>query len=128
MNLLRVAVPVAAIAFLSACASVVSGTQKSLRVLSEPSGALVKLDGETRAITPAILHPSTRSDHDITVELAGYAPYHVRLTRRLSAWEVGNVATGIVPGIAFDAATGAIYKFQTDVINAKLRPLGSRVR
>ncbi|MES2571783.1 MAG: PEGA domain-containing protein [Verrucomicrobiota bacterium] len=128
MKLFRVGASVLAIACFPACASIVSGTHKSVYVTSEPSGALVKLDGETRAITPAVLHPSLRSNHTVTIELAGYQPAQVRLTRKINSWEFGNIVTGIVPGLAFDAATGAIFQFDTNRIHARFRPVGAKTR
>ncbi len=123
MNFLRLLSAVAALLFLPACASIFTGTHKSIRVTSEPPGALLKLDGDTRALTPGVLHPSTRTDHVVAIELAGYEPYEVRLTRKLSDWEWGNAAVGLAPGVAFDGATGAIYRFEPREIHAKLRPL-----
>ncbi len=123
MKFFRPVAALAALFFLPACASIVAGTHKTVRVTSQPSGALLKLDGDTRAITPGELHPSTRTDHTVTIELAGYEPYEVKLVRKHSDWEWGNVATGLAPGIAFDGATGAVYRFDPSVIHAKLRPL-----
>ena len=127
MDLLRVVAAVVVPVVLSSCASALSGTHKSVRVTSDPAGALVRLDGITRGITPAVVHPSTRSDHEVTVELAGYAPFAVRLQRRHSVFLLGNVATGVFPGMSFDAATGAIYTFRPNPIHARLVPLRGEV-
>ncbi len=108
------------------CASTVAGTQKTLRVTSDPAGALVRLDGVTRALTPGIVHPSTRSDHVVEVLRPGYRPVVVQIRRVHSAWNWGNVVFGLAPGIAFDAATGAIYSFKPDRIDVKLEPLPER--
>lgn len=124
MDLLRVLSAIVVPVFLSSCASALSGTQKSVRVTSDPPGALVRLDGTTRGITPAVLHPSTRSDHEVIIELAGYKPFAVALQRRHNALLLGNVATGIFPGVGFDTATGAIYTFRPNPIHAELVPLG----
>lgn len=110
--------------FLAGCASTVSGTHKSVRVTSSPSGALVRFDGTTRGITPTVVHPSTRSDHVIAVDLAGYEPVTIALRRRHSWFLLGNVATGVIPGTAFDIATGAIYTFRPSEIHAELVPTG----
>ena len=123
MKFFRPFAALVALFFLPACASIFAGTHKTVRVTSEPPGALLKLDGDTRAITPGVLHPSTRSDHTVTIELAGYEPYAVKLRRKHSDWEWGNVANGVAPGVAFDAATGAVYRFEPSLIHAKLRPL-----
>jgi hypothetical protein len=127
MDRLRLLSAIVAPIFMSSCASALSGTQKSVRVTSNPPGALVRLDGTTRGITPAVLHPSTRSDHEVTIELAGYKPFEVPLQRRHSAMLFGNIATGIFPGMGFDTATGAIYTFRPNPIHAELVPLGREV-
>lgn len=108
---------------LTGCASALTGTHKSVRVTSNPPGALVRLDGPTRGITPAVLHPCTRSDHRVSVELAGYEPYEVALVRRHQAMVAGNVANGLFLGTAFDAATGAVWTFRPKNIHAELAPL-----
>jgi PEGA domain len=111
---------------LASCASAISGTQKSIRVTSSPSGALVRLDGTTRGITPAVVHPSTRSDHMLAVDLAGYQHMTIPLRRQHSWLLLGNVATGVIPGTVFDMATGAVYTFTPHRIHLDLIPLGSR--
>ncbi len=126
MKFLRPLALLAALVFLPGCASIVTGTHKTIRVTSDPPGALLKLDGDTRATTPGVLHPSLRSDHVVTIEAAGYEPYEVKLVRKLSDWEFGNAAVGITPGVALDSATGAIYRFEPSEINAQLRPLRRR--
>ena len=107
--------------FLAACASVVEGTNKTLHVSSRPSGALIKLDGATRAITPGVIQVSTRTEHTVCVELPGYVPYSVRVTRKISPWEWGNIFTGGAPGVAFDALTGAVYRLEPSHIDAELQ-------
>ncbi len=123
MKILRVLASLMAVLSLSSCASVVAGTHKKIVVRSTPSGALIKLDGVTRALTPGVIHPSTRSDHLLTVELAGHSPVHIPLVRKYSAWNWGNVVTGFAPGIAFDAITGAVYSFHPDRVDVTFRPL-----
>jgi hypothetical protein len=122
MDLLRLFAAATGAVLLSSCASALSGTQRSVRVTSNPPAALVRLDGNTRGITPAVLHASTRSDHIVTVELAGYVPFEVRLERRHDWLLAGNVATGVFPGTAFDLATGAAYTFRPKSIHAELIP------
>ena len=113
-----------ALAAFSGCASALSGTHKSVRVTSVPPGALVRLDGTTRGITPTVIHPSTRSDHAVRVELAGYEPHDVELVRRHQVLVAANVVNGLFPGTAFDAATGAVWTFRPKAIHAELMPLG----
>ena len=87
----------------------------------------MRLDGTTRGITPTEVHPSPRRDHDLEVVLAGYEPFELRLQRQHSAWLFGNVVTGVFPGMAFDAATGALYTFRSQSLHIELAPLGRKV-
>ena len=87
----------------------------------------MRLDGVTRGITPTMVHPSPRRNHDLEVVLAGYQPFELRLERQHSAWLLGNVVSGVFPGMAFDAATGALYTFRSQSLHVELAPLGSEV-
>ena len=111
-----------AVFFLTSCASMCGGVRKNVAVRSEPSGALVRLDGVTRGLTPTVLHPSTSSEHMIRVEMPGYVPVEVRLRRGISAWEWGNLANGLFPGVLYDGATGALYRFHPGEVEVRLSP------
>jgi hypothetical protein len=128
MDFLRLVALLLSGTLLSGCASVVSGTYKNVRVTSDPPGALVRLDGTTRGVTPTVLHPSPRSDHRVTIELPGYKPFELVLQRRHDAMLVGNVATGVFPGMGLDAATGAIYTLRPNPVHVDLVPLGDASR
>ena len=110
-----------ALAALTGCASVISGTQKSVRVTSDPPGALVRLDGTTRAVTPAVIHPSIRDDHLVTVELAGFGAQRFELKRSHNGWLAANISNGVIPGVLMDVATGAAYSFGVSHIHAEFR-------
>lgn len=124
----RIVAAFTALIFLPGCASIVAGTHKTVRVQSDPPGAIVRLDGDTRAITPGVLHPSTRSNHLVRVEMAGYEPFEVELVRKHSAWEWGNIVFAAAPGVAFDGITGAVYSFHPDRLDVKLQPLAKSKR
>ena len=93
---------------------------------SQPPGALVKLDGVTRAISPAVLRPSPRTGHTVRIERAGYLPVTVPVRRHLSGWFFVNVLNGFIPGGLIDYATGAIYELEPQHIDAELIPIGRR--
>ncbi len=96
---------------------------KNVRVTSEPPGALVRLDGVTRGLTPAVLHPSTRANHVVRVEMPGFEPAEIPLRRGISAWEWGNSVTGFFPGILYDGLTGAVYRFHPGEVKVQLQPI-----
>jgi hypothetical protein len=96
-----------------------SGTRKSVRVTSDPPGALVRIDGTTRAVTPAVIYPSIRADHVVTVELAGFPAQRFELKRTHNGWLAANLTNGVVPGVLMDVATGAAYSFSVNRIHTE---------
>jgi hypothetical protein len=118
---LRIVPGVGALLLFASCASLISGTRKSIRVTSDPPGALVRIDGTTRAVTPAVIHPSVREDHFVTIELAGFPPQRFELKRRHSGWLAANVTNGVVPGVLLDVATGAAWSFDVAHLHASFR-------
>ena len=114
------------VGFLTGCASIFSGTQHTVRVTTDPPGALVKLDGTTRALSPAVLRPSARTAHTVTIERAGYAPVTAMVHRHVSGWFFANLLNGFLPGAAIDYATGAVYTLEPRSIDARLSPLRRR--
>lgn len=118
MHAIRVIAATTAVFALGACASMIAGTRKSVRVTSDPPGALVRIDGTTRAVTPAVIYPSIRADHLVTVELAGFPAQRFELKRTHSGWLAANLANGVVPGVLMDVATGAAYSFHVNGIHA----------
>ena len=111
---------------LTSCASICGGVVKNVRVSSEPPGALVRLDGVTRGLTPAVLHPSTRNNHVVRVEMPGFEPAEIPLRRGISAWEWGNVVNGFFPGILYDGLTGAVYRFHPGEVKVQLQPISGK--
>ncbi len=118
----RLLMGIAGALLFSSCASMFGGVEKDVKVTSEPPGALVRLDGVTRGLTPVVLHPSTRFNHQIRVEMPGYESAEIALRRGISAWELGNVLNGLFPGIVYDGATGAIYRFLPGKVEVRLEP------
>lgn len=63
---------------------------------------------------------SRKDNHFIRIELEGYQPYDIVLSRRMSGWVFGNIVFGGVIGVAIDAVSGGIYRLTPEQISAEL--------
>ena len=89
--------------FLGGCASIISGNDQSLYVDSTPASALVTLNGEESGNTPVQLNLLRKSAEAIVaIELDGYEPQEIVLTRKTKGWVWGNVLFGGLIGLLID--------------------------
>jgi hypothetical protein len=117
------------------CATLVQGPKQIIDFSSQPSGAVVSVDGKSYGTTPVSLildrkchtkdGPKEKNYYDVKIELDGYQPYTMRLDRKVSGWVYGNIifSYGYVIGIAgvlIDASTGSMYKLTPNQVNATL--------
>lgn len=63
-----------------------------------------------------IVLSNSRKDMELTCQAAGNRVKHMTVPSTLSGWTAANVTNGIVPGVAWDAASGAWYKFPEVII------------
>jgi hypothetical protein len=115
-----------ALALFAGCSTIVSGTHEDVRIRSNPSGAIVKVDGVSRGITPAEVELSRRKNHTVSIELAGYRPYELELKKAFNPWIFGNIFFGGLVGVIVDLSTGAVYKLSPYEIDAELQPASAR--
>ena len=120
-KLFRLPVLMLALATLSACATVTSGTDHTLLVESAPAGAacMLRRDGANIGAvnpTPSAIRIS-KSRHDITVncEKAEHEPTSRTVTAGFQAMTLGNVLIGGVVGLAADLASGAAITYPESV-------------
>ncbi|MFN3412535.1 MAG: PEGA domain-containing protein [Thermoanaerobaculum sp.] len=109
---------------LVACASIIHGTRQSVGITSIPSAATVYDNGQLLGKTPMVAELSRKTDHRIRMELEGYEPYEMVLTRHVSGWLFGNLLFGGLIGIIIDAADGAIYNLKPEAVSANLVKVG----
>lgn len=109
----RLPIIMLALVTLSACATVTTGTNHTILVESEPTGATCKLqrnDSNIGAVNPT---PGTvrisKSRHDVlvTCEKADHQATIRLVTASFQAMTAGNVLIGGVVGLATDLASGA---------------------
>jgi hypothetical protein len=120
-KLFRLPVLMLALATLSACATVTSGTDHTLLVESDPAGAacMLRRDGANIGAvnpTPSAIRIS-KSRHDITVncEKAEHEPTSRTVTAGFQAMTLGNVLVGGVVGLAADVASGAAITYPESI-------------
>lgn len=102
------------------CATLTSSTVQSININSNPSGAKVYIDGEDRGTTPQKVDLKRKENHVVKIELAGYQPHEIKLTKKVNGWVWGNIIFGGLIGLAIDAGTGAMYKLSQEEINVQL--------
>ena len=103
------------------CASIIHGGSQDIGVSTSPAGAKVTVDNQSTGITPFVAKLSRKGDHIIRLELDGYQPTEVRLTKSVSGWVWGNLVFGGVVGIAVDATTGAMYSLSPNQVQSALQ-------
>jgi len=109
-----------AIATLSGCASIMHGKSQDVGISSSPTGATVTVDNKAGGQTPYIAHLRRKDNHIVKVELPGYAPAEMTLTRKTSGWVWGNIVFGGLIGLAVDAMTGGLYNLTPEQLSSTL--------
>ncbi len=102
------------------CASIIHGTKQDVGISSTPGGANITVDGASRGKAPLVVELSRKNKHVIKLELDGYEPYEVNLTRKVSGWYWGNILFGGIVGLIVDPITGGMYKIKPEQITATL--------
>ena len=107
---------------LSGCATILRGTGQGIGISSQPPGAEVVIDNKMYGKTPVSAKLRRKDNHHIVVEMEGYEPYEVILTRQTSGWVFGNIlfCIGAPIGLAVDAIAGGMYSLSPDQVNAHL--------
>jgi PEGA domain-containing protein len=110
----------AAVAALCSCASIMHGTHQDIGISSNPTGAQVLVDGQTKGTTPVIANLTRKDNHIVRIDLAGYKPFETTLTRSVSGWVWGNIVFGGLIGLAVDAIDGGLYNLTPEQISSTL--------
>ena len=107
------------------CANVIHGSRQDIRVISVPSGAVVRENFKNQATTtPGVLTlDRKKTSYVLTFEKEGYKPVEVSLRRTTDGWLWGNILLGlygILFGIAIDFSSGAAYKLTPSEVKVVL--------
>lgn len=106
---------------LSACATVTTGADQTISVVTDPSGAECRLDRGNSTI--AIVNPTPgtvlvdKSKDAILVrcQSEGYQETAANLSSEFQGATIGNVLLGGLIGVAIDAGSGAMNKYPEQV-------------
>jgi hypothetical protein len=120
-HLVRLASLVVGVAALGGCASIIHGSTQEISIQSNPSGAVIAVNGVRNAQTPATLSLPRKSAQALEITLDGYRPFQMQLHRGTSGWVWGNIVFGGLIGLVVDASTGAMYKLTPEQVAAQLQ-------
>ncbi|MEE9362360.1 MAG: PEGA domain-containing protein [Cellulophaga sp.] len=114
----------------TSCASIIHGTTQMVDFNSQPSGAIITIDGKEYGKTPQSISlrrkgrikgdKSKKKEYAVKISLEGYYPYEIKIKREMDGWFLGNVLFGGIIGIIIDASNGAMYKLTPDQIIAQM--------
>jgi hypothetical protein len=124
----RSALFTALVVSLAGCCSIIHGTRQDVGISSAPTGAIVKIDNVPSGNTPVVAKLTRKDNHFVRVELSGYQPFDMTLTRSVSGWVWGNIVFGGLIGLAVDAIDGAFYKLSPEQVSATLAANPASVR
>ena len=104
------------------CASIIHGSQQDVRVVSNPAGAVVRVNLNNMATTtPGVLTLDRKEiGYALTFEKQGYKPVEVSLRRTLDGWVFGNIIFGGIIGIVIDFSSGSAYKLTPSEVEVAL--------
>ncbi len=99
---------------LTSCATLLSGTHQSITIDSYPPGAMVELGYQT-GTTPVTFNV-VKGKHHVVHLSQGPEKRVMPLGRNLDPVTLLNIIPPMWPGFIVDAVTGAITKYDPDVI------------
>ena len=109
----------AGVLLLNACATMAHGTTQEIGFTSSPAGAKVIVDGAPAGVIPIVTTLLRRHDHAIRIELEGFQPYEVTLTKSWSGWVTANVFNSGL-GLIVDLASCGVYNLSPDLVTGQL--------
>ena len=112
---------ISCIGLIAGCATIMHGTAQNVRISSSPYGALVTVDNNAYGRTPVVVELERKKYHVVKIEMDGYKPYEITLTREESGWGTwGNILCGGFIGYAIDSMTGGLYQLTPAEVNVVL--------
>lgn len=106
------------------CATITRGTEDTLVINSEPSGADIKLSNGMTGQTPATFKLPRKDAVFVKIQKAGYQTVEVNVQPQVSggggAGMAGNVLLGGIIGMAVDAGSGAMNDLTPNPLDVKL--------
>ena len=123
----RTASAVVLVALFSGCGTILHGSNQTIQLQSEPSGAEVYSGGTLLGRTPTTVTLGRNATHPLTFRMAGYADQPFQITRNIDAVAlVGDLLLGVVP-LVVDFATGSMYKLSPGQAIVVMRREGASI-
>lgn len=110
---------------LSACATVLNGTNIDYPVTTDPDGASVVFLNGITCESPCEIELRRKSDTRIDISKEGFEPTYVLVQSRLAGSTFGNILAGGIVGAAVDGGNGASNTLAPRPLFVRLAPLGS---
>ena len=111
MKMRRLLVAVALTAM--GCATILKGRTDNITVVTDPAGAQVIVNGETKGLSPVTFAVPSDQALDIKLTKDGYQPAQVsNLPTERSGYELWDVVGGIIP-LLIDRNDGAVMGHET---------------
>jgi hypothetical protein len=126
---MRVVAALLACLALGGCASATRGWTEQISIASSPSGAQATVSGSEShiCVTPCAVQVNRNSELQVKIEMDGYEPEVVVLTREVAATGAagfaGNILLGGVIGMGVDAVSGAPLDHKPNPVIVTLRPI-----
>lgn len=108
-------ITLASVILMTGCATILSGATQKITVQSNPPGAHVKF-GYQSGFTPITFEVPKGEDYPLIVS-NGSDQQVITLERKLDPTTFLNLIPPFWPGFVVDAVTGAITKYETDMIH-----------
>ena len=89
-------IAVGCLLFQIGCATIFQGRMQTIEVTSDPPGAKVFIDDKQISTTPVDIKVRRKDFHVIRLEKEGYAPYEIRMKRKMKRWILGEFLYPIV--------------------------------
>lgn len=103
---------------ISGCATMIRGTEDTLQVSSDPSGANVELSGGQSGTTPCSFVLKRNQSCIVKISKEGYHTEAVTVYPTLAG-------SGVILGGLIDYGTGAVYNLTPNPVNVLLKPKDS---
>jgi len=105
----------------SGCGTMMNGTQHYLGIMSDPPGAKVTVDNKIIFDTPVTVVLDKRDNHRVIIELDGYLPYEMKISRKPDFFLAAVGIFPLFPSIVIDFITGGIYTLSPEQVKARLK-------
>jgi len=105
----------------SGCATMFTDSKEDVSFNSDPAGADVQINGESKGETPTTVELDANSTYDVKISKEGYEPGTATLDHQIGViWVVLDVAAFGFP-MAVDALTGAWWEFEEGEVMVTLK-------